>query len=1184
MRNPLTQFLIATPLYLSLHLNAGDFQVICGSATATSQGNQTIIENSPQAILHWDQFSIQENEHLHFAQVNAASKVLNRVTGSQFSTLLGTLTSNGQVYLINPQGILVGPNAFIQTAGFIASTADIANSDFINGKELLFKLPGDGKIVNQGKIQCAEGNIFLIAKEIANEGTAEGKFIGMGSGTEVLIQPEGDQRVYIRMEPLESGEISNSGTLQALAIELQSTSPYEKAIRMGGKTETLTLEEQGGKILLCATCGGVNVEGTLTAASGEIQVLGKNIVLEPASQIDTSGLTGGKITIGGGSRGQDPSLLNADHVFVAQGAQMSADGLSLDAGSVIIWANEKTDFNGHINARALGPSGNGGFAEISAMAGVRVNDHPDLRALHGSDGLLLIDPGSVTIQSGPNTAPPVSMDLFNDGWINGQLALSSLTIDTANSTNGATQNLSVNNNVAISWSTDNTLSLIAGANFTLFTGTTTITNTASGSINIQGNSNGTIIGTSTFSFVDGNISFFGTNTPTGGKGITCFGPTLTATGAGNITLQGIGQGGIAFGNGTIVTTHQGNITLIGENIATAPGFDGVQPNVSTLSCTGTGNMTLVGSSGATVPSHSGVTLFQTTLTIADGNLSIRGNTQIGDIGILVNSPTITTTGKGNISISGSTLAPATLATSIGTFLTAGTNISSTGTGSIAIVGISPGNTGLSSQGSVPFPVMVHAIDGNIALAGSGALGISLINSTQIFTTGSGSIAAETLNQGDFNIQEATFISTQGTGALAVASTRDLLISGSINPNSSALISNQSGTALINVARDLILTGGSAAGAAAAIRPIGSSASVYVSNVGRNLTLIAGTALDAQAQIGSILTTAQGNITIGPVIGTTLLDGLNTISFAAIGHGTPDNAVSNLSGQIILLTGGDITLKAAAAGAGTLGFAQIGHIDQTGQSSTLSGNMTISSQGSINVLAGPLASANAQIGHGGQSLSTTIGACQMTIKAGVNCSILSSTGQASILNRSSVANSGNLTLVVDNLFNTQPNAGHGSFTFGSTLLATGKLKIYTSTQAFNHIAPGTLINGAPFFPGPLYKNSATEEWGFWFPNGTYGATPFKFYYKDDFFGIPPQLVIDNMGSLADLLPVIASRQFNIQFLNACGVWKKKLFYCDVKHAPILSSNWTDHMNRLDLEFEITPEEVAQEEIINEDNLF
>jgi filamentous hemagglutinin family protein len=1184
MRNPLIHFLIATPLYLSVHLTAGDFQVVSGSATATSQGNQTIIENSPQAILHWDHFSIPQGDHLHFAQMNAASKVLNRVTGNQFSALLGTLTSNGQVYLINPQGILVGPNAFIQTAGFIASTADISNADFINGKDLLFKLPGSGKIVNQGMIQCAEGNIFLIAKEISNEGICEGKFIGMGSGTEVLIQPEGDQRVYIRLESLDSGEISNTGTLQALAVELQSTSPYDKAIRMGGKTETLSLHQQGGKILLSATYGGVSIDGTLAAPSGEIQVLGKEIVLEATSLIDTSGPSGGKISIGGGSRGQDPSLFNADNVYVAQGAAINADGLSSDAGSVIIWGNEVTDFNGHINARALGTTGNGGFAEISALAGIRVNDHPDLRAAHGIDGHLLIDPGSVTVQSGPNTAPPVSMDLFNDGWINGQLALSSLTIDTANSTNGGTQNLSVNNNVAISWSTDNTLSLIAGANFTLFTGTATITNTAAGSINIYGNSNGTVIGTSTFSFVNGNISFFGRNTPTGGTGITCFGPTVTASGTGNISLQGIGQGGIAFGNGTIVTSNQGNITLLGENIASAAGFNGVQPNVSTLSSSGTGNISLIGTSGTGVSSHAGVDLFQTTISVTNGNLSIRGNTQIGDNGVLANSPTITSTGTGNISISGTTLAPATIPTALGTFLTAGTNINSTGTGSIAIVGTSPGNTGLMSQGAVAFPVMVHAINGNIALAGSGSLGISLINSTQIFTTGSGSIAAETLSQSDFNIQEASFISTQGTGALAVASSRDLLILGGSNPNASALISNNSGTALISAARDLILTGGSASGAAAAIRPIGTSASICVSPVGRNLTLTAGTAADAQAQIGSILTTAQGNITVGSVIGATLLDGFNTTSFAAIGHGSPGNAVSNLSGQIILLTGGDITLRGATAGAGTFGFAQIGHVDQTGQSSTLSGNFNISSQGSINVLGGSLATASAQIGHGGQSLTTTIGACQMTIKAGINCTILSSTGQANIVNRSSVPNSGNLTLVVDNLFNTQPHAGTGSFTFGSTLTATGKLKIYTSTQAFNHIAPGTLINGAPFFPGPLYKNSATEEWGIWFPGGSYGATPFKFYYKDDFFGIPAELVIANMGSLADLLPVIPTREFNIQFLNACSVWKKKLFYCDVKHAPILSSNWTDQVNLLDLEFELIPEEVAQDEPANKEGQF
>src|SRR6266404_5112351 len=134
----LLRFFLFTPLCLTAYLLPQDFQVVSGSATSSQSGNLTTVENSPHAILHWNDFSVAAQNHLHFAQVNAASTVLNRVTGSNLSALMGKLTSNGQVYLLNPNGVLIGPNAVIQTAGFLASTANLSNDQFLAGKELLF--------------------------------------------------------------------------------------------------------------------------------------------------------------------------------------------------------------------------------------------------------------------------------------------------------------------------------------------------------------------------------------------------------------------------------------------------------------------------------------------------------------------------------------------------------------------------------------------------------------------------------------------------------------------------------------------------------------------------------------------------------------------------------------------------------------------------------------------------------------------------------------------------------------------------------------------------------------------------------------------------------------------------------------------------------------------------------------
>ena len=82
------------------------------------------------------------------------SIALNRVTGGvNPSKIYGTLTANGRVFLINPDGVLIGSGAVINTAGFLATTHDISNADFMAGR-YSFNIPGrpDASIVNVGTI------------------------------------------------------------------------------------------------------------------------------------------------------------------------------------------------------------------------------------------------------------------------------------------------------------------------------------------------------------------------------------------------------------------------------------------------------------------------------------------------------------------------------------------------------------------------------------------------------------------------------------------------------------------------------------------------------------------------------------------------------------------------------------------------------------------------------------------------------------------------------------------------------------------------------------------------------------------------------------------------------------------------------------------------------------------------
>src|SRR5215471_7171305 len=127
--------------------------VVGGGATINGQGSAsvTVNQSTERAIINWNTFNIGAGETTRFNQPDASAVVLNRVTGGLGpSQIFGTLSANGNVFVINRDGILFGPSAVINTGGFLATTSDIKNSDFMAGR-YNFNIPGrpDASIVNQ---------------------------------------------------------------------------------------------------------------------------------------------------------------------------------------------------------------------------------------------------------------------------------------------------------------------------------------------------------------------------------------------------------------------------------------------------------------------------------------------------------------------------------------------------------------------------------------------------------------------------------------------------------------------------------------------------------------------------------------------------------------------------------------------------------------------------------------------------------------------------------------------------------------------------------------------------------------------------------------------------------------------------------------------------------------------------
>ena len=166
----------------SVFANPDGASVVSGSATFAHPNGSTLhITNTPGTIINWQQFGIAQGELTRFIQQGANSAVLNRVVGQDASAILGSLQSNGQVFLINPNGMVFGQNAVIDTAGFVASTLNITDQDFLAGR-LRFEGDGAGTIRNFGVIRAgAGGNIALIAPNIENHGVVPPELVERGA-------------------------------------------------------------------------------------------------------------------------------------------------------------------------------------------------------------------------------------------------------------------------------------------------------------------------------------------------------------------------------------------------------------------------------------------------------------------------------------------------------------------------------------------------------------------------------------------------------------------------------------------------------------------------------------------------------------------------------------------------------------------------------------------------------------------------------------------------------------------------------------------------------------------------------------------------------------------------------------------------------------------------------------------
>jgi len=388
-------------------------QVIAGNVQLSQQGaNLTVHQDSQRAILNWTSFDIGSNASVRFEQPNANAVALNRVLGGTTSQVLGDLSANGQVWLVNPNGVLFGKGAQVDVGGLVVSSLGISDSDFLAGRARFAAAGSAGAVRNEGAIRAHGGVVAMLAPVVGNAGSIDAAQVGLAAGNQVALDFGGDGMLSLAVEKgALQAEIAQSGLIRGNNVLLTAAAAsalHASVINMDGVVEASSLTERGGRILLDGgDTGQVHVGGTLDASAaagtgGRIDVLGDRLTLDHGATLDASGaLGGGAIHVGGGWQGKDASLHNATRVdadaSVAVNARASGKG---NGGEVVFWSDDSTSFAGNIDIRGGAQGGDGGRAEVSGKRMLAYSGRTHALAAKGATGDLLLDPATITIQAG----------------------------------------------------------------------------------------------------------------------------------------------------------------------------------------------------------------------------------------------------------------------------------------------------------------------------------------------------------------------------------------------------------------------------------------------------------------------------------------------------------------------------------------------------------------------------------------------------------------------------------------------------------------------------------------------------------------------------------------------------------------------------------------------------------------
>lgn len=267
--------------------------VTSGNATINQSGNVTNINQSSQkASINWNDFSIKSNETVNFNQPNVNSITLNRVVGTEKSVIDGALNANGQVWILNSNGVLFNKNAKVNTSGLVATTAQLSDADFQAGN-YEFKNSSSNSVINVGTIEVQNGgSVVLASNEVQNSGTIKavrGKVHLVGADS-YSLNLNGNSLVNLKVNKgVLDALVKNSGNIIANGGEIYLTTNAVNELLKGvvnntGIIEANSIDGITGKVELFAHGGEVQVGGTIEVKDGFVETSGKDFkVIEGAT-------------------------------------------------------------------------------------------------------------------------------------------------------------------------------------------------------------------------------------------------------------------------------------------------------------------------------------------------------------------------------------------------------------------------------------------------------------------------------------------------------------------------------------------------------------------------------------------------------------------------------------------------------------------------------------------------------------------------------------------------------------------------------------------------------------------------------------------------------------------------------------------------------------------------------------